>query len=119
MKIFCDKKYFFSVYENLIFKKLRINLIILQDVLVLLDLLGAANPNFYNFFDNTARWYSQLILAENRLHELSLLKNYDGHIPSRKYFQPQSVSSYIEDDHIPFLKKSEFYIKANLINYQL
>ncbi|XP_057332682.1 glutaminyl-peptide cyclotransferase-like [Microplitis mediator] len=77
-----------------------------MDVLVLLDLLGAPNPNFYNFFDNTARWYSQLILAENRLHELSLLKNYDGHIPSRKYFQPQSVSSYIEDDHIPFLKKN-------------
>ncbi|XP_044585910.1 glutaminyl-peptide cyclotransferase-like [Cotesia glomerata] len=77
-----------------------------MDVLVLLDLIGATNPNFYNFFDSTVRWYSQLILAEKSLADLSLLKNYFGHIPSRKYFQPQSVNSYIEDDHIPFLKKN-------------
>ncbi|KAG8041313.1 hypothetical protein G9C98_002301 [Cotesia typhae] len=76
------------------------------DVLVLLDLIGATNPNFYNFFDSTVHWYSQLILAEKSLADLSLLKNYFGHIPSRKYFQPQSVNSYIEDDHIPFLKKN-------------
>lgn len=35
----------------------------LQDLLVLLDLIGAPDPMFVNHFDNTARWFDRLIAA--------------------------------------------------------
>lgn len=28
------------------------------DIFVLLDLIGASNPHFYSFFDNTYKWYN-------------------------------------------------------------
>ena len=34
-----------------------------QDLFVLLDLLGAADPLIVNHFDNTARWFDRLIAA--------------------------------------------------------
>lgn len=34
-----------------------------QDLFVLLDLLGGADPIIVNHFDNTARWFDRLIAA--------------------------------------------------------
>jgi len=38
----------------------------LQDLFVLLDLLGGADPLIVNHFDNTARWFDRLIAAGKR-----------------------------------------------------
>lgn len=67
------------------------------DVLVLLDLIGAKNPKFYSFFENTRPWYNILSNAEKQLSSLGLLTGY-----SNRYFVDRSQYSFIEDDHIPF-----------------
>lgn len=38
----------------------------LQDLFVLLDLLGGPDPLIANHFDNTARWFDRLIAAGKR-----------------------------------------------------
>lgn len=79
-----------------------------MDVLVLLDLLGTPEPNFYSYFAETENWYVQLLSAEQRLNELGHLENYSTSSVSPKqrtiaYFKPHSFTANIEDDHIPFL----------------
>ncbi|CAD7005922.1 unnamed protein product [Ceratitis capitata] len=81
------------------------------DMLVLLDLIGAADPTFYNFFPNTEAWYSRLISLEERLSNADMLDHYISNGISRqypnRYFQPNTMrSSFVEDDHIPFLKRN-------------
>ncbi|KAH8300495.1 hypothetical protein KR018_009205, partial [Drosophila ironensis] len=81
------------------------------DMLVLLDLLGAPDPAFYSFFANTESWYMRLQSVETRLAGLQLLERYasSGVVPRDpgRYFQSQAMrSSYIEDDHIPFLQRN-------------
>ncbi|XP_053677508.1 glutaminyl-peptide cyclotransferase-like [Anopheles nili] len=81
-----------------------------MDMLVLLDLLGMPEPNFYSYFPETENWYLQLISAERRLDELGHLENYSTSSvsPAQKsiaYFKPHSYLSHIEDDHIPFLRR--------------
>ncbi|XP_068151107.1 glutaminyl-peptide cyclotransferase isoform X1 [Drosophila tropicalis] len=81
------------------------------DMLVLLDLLGAPDPAFYSFFANTESWYMRLLALESRLSSRGLLEQYtsSGVAPRdpTRYFQAQAMrSSYIEDDHIPFLKRN-------------
>ncbi|XP_040849025.1 glutaminyl-peptide cyclotransferase [Ochotona curzoniae] len=73
-----------------------------MDLLVLLDLIGAPNPTFPNFFPNTARWFSRLKAIEQELYELNLLKD---HSLERQYFQDFGYGGVIQDDHIPFLRK--------------
>jgi len=77
--------------------------------MVLLDLLGAPDPTFYNFFKNTEDWYVHLHNAEKRLADLGHMERYtSSSVVSRTanaYFQLRSTSSYIEDDHIPFLQR--------------
>lgn len=80
------------------------------DMLVLLDLLGAPDPNFYSYFKNTESWYAQLISAEERLERAGHLErySYSSVAPNQqtiRYFQPHSYYAYIEDDHIPFLQR--------------
>ncbi|XP_039485577.1 glutaminyl-peptide cyclotransferase isoform X2 [Drosophila santomea] len=81
------------------------------DMLVLLDLLGAPDPAFYSFFENTESWYMRLQSVETRLARFQLLERYASsgvaqRDPSR-YFQSQAMrSSFIEDDHIPFLRRN-------------
>lgn len=72
------------------------------DLLVLLDLLGAANPNFYSYFQKSEKFYRGMISAEKRLSSLSLM---DGYRSTQKYFQEMSTVAHIEDDHIPFLER--------------
>uniref|UniRef100_A0A2M4BT42 Glutaminyl-peptide cyclotransferase n=1 Tax=Anopheles marajoara TaxID=58244 RepID=A0A2M4BT42_9DIPT len=81
-----------------------------MDMLVLLDLLGTPEPNFYSYFGDTENWYVQLISAEKRLDEVGHLENYSTSSVSPKqqtisYFRPHSFSAGIEDDHIPFLRR--------------
>ncbi|XP_037382693.1 glutaminyl-peptide cyclotransferase [Talpa occidentalis] len=73
-----------------------------MDLLVLLDLIGASNPTFPNFFPNSARWFQRLQAIEYELHELGLLKN---HSWESQYFQNHGNGGVIQDDHIPFLRK--------------
>ncbi|TKC44683.1 hypothetical protein EI555_001809, partial [Monodon monoceros] len=73
-----------------------------RDLLILLDLIGAPNPTFPNFFPNTARWFHRLQAIEHELHELGLLKD---HSWERQYFQNYGYGGVIQDDHIPFLRK--------------
>jgi glutaminyl-peptide cyclotransferase len=74
------------------------------DVLVLLDLLGTSNPNFYSFFSNTNSLYARLLKIEHKLNELKAL---EPHPPEEatSYFINKQSFGYIEDDHIPFFKK--------------
>uniref|UniRef100_A0A182LYL7 Glutaminyl-peptide cyclotransferase n=1 Tax=Anopheles culicifacies TaxID=139723 RepID=A0A182LYL7_9DIPT len=81
-----------------------------MDMLMLLDLLGTPEPNFYSYFSETENWYVHLISVERRLDELGHLENYSTSSvsPAQKsiaYFKPHSSSAFIEDDHIPFLRR--------------
>ncbi|XP_052899392.1 glutaminyl-peptide cyclotransferase-like [Anopheles moucheti] len=81
-----------------------------MDMLVLLDLLGTPEPNFYSYFPETENWYVHLLHVERRLDELGHLENYSTSSVSTTqksiaYFKPHSISAQIEDDHIPFLRR--------------
>lgn len=80
------------------------------DLMVLLDLLGSPDPTFYSFFKETEKLYARLLITEERLDNASLLERYSyssaiNRNPSR-YFQANTLSAYIEDDHIPFLRRN-------------
>ncbi|XP_054584106.1 glutaminyl-peptide cyclotransferase isoform X2 [Eptesicus fuscus] len=77
-------------------------LLSLKDLLVLLDLIGAPNPTFPNFFPNSARWFDRLQAIEHELHALGLLK---AHSLERRYFQNHGFGGVIQDDHLPFLRR--------------
>lgn len=72
-----------------------------MDILVLLDLIGTKDSKFYSFFPETERWHKQLAQIEKKLKVASL-------IPSRQplHFLEKSTFGFIEDDHIPFLKRN-------------
>lgn len=71
-----------------------------MDLLVLLDLIGASNPVFPNYFPNTSRWFQRLQAIEQKLHSMNLLKN---HLDETQYFQNNVHRGLVEDDHVPFL----------------
>uniref|UniRef100_A0A8C8YML5 Glutaminyl-peptide cyclotransferase n=1 Tax=Prolemur simus TaxID=1328070 RepID=A0A8C8YML5_PROSS len=73
-----------------------------MDLLVLLDLIGAPNPTFPNFFPNSARWFHRLQAIEHELHELGVLKD---HSSERQYFRNYGLGGVIQDDHVPFLRR--------------
>uniref|UniRef100_A0A8D0MZQ0 Glutaminyl-peptide cyclotransferase n=1 Tax=Sus scrofa TaxID=9823 RepID=A0A8D0MZQ0_PIG len=73
-----------------------------MDLLILLDLIGAQNPTFPNFFPNSARWFDRLQAIEHELHVFGLLKD---HSWERRYFQNYGYGGVIQDDHVPFLRK--------------
>ncbi|XP_011262643.1 glutaminyl-peptide cyclotransferase isoform X2 [Camponotus floridanus] len=77
-----------------------------MDMLVLLDLLGAPDPTFYNYFENTEKWYSLLVNTEKKLANMRKFESYTYNKPKQSYFQPYSFQPHIEDDHIPFLRKN-------------
>ncbi|XP_064484929.1 glutaminyl-peptide cyclotransferase-like isoform X2 [Ornithodoros turicata] len=72
-----------------------------MEVMVLLDLIGTANPKFYSYFGDTQSLFSRLVQIEQRLND-------DGMMETRgrtRYFQDSSKFGFVEDDHIPFLKR--------------
>lgn len=75
------------------------------DMLVLLDLIGAADPTFYNYFTSTETWYYLLVSIENKLAASRKFLSYSYGQPAQSYFQPYSMEAFIEDDHIPFLQR--------------
>lgn len=75
-----------------------------MDVMVLLDLIGTANPKFYSYFPDTYGLYSNIVDIENRLNSLKLLETQP---PEGKtnYFDSRSTLAFVEDDHVPFMKR--------------
>ncbi|KAG9329238.1 hypothetical protein JZ751_006432, partial [Albula glossodonta] len=72
------------------------------DLFVLLDLIGAPDPQFVSHFDDTVRWFDRLISAERRLHNLGLLSS---HPEEQSYFRKDVYPGPVEDDHTPFLQR--------------
>lgn len=81
----------------------------LQDLFVLLDLLGLPDPTFYSFFGETEHWHSHMINVEQRIAQTGQMPNYENsgitNRIAKGYFQDQAIRSGIEDDHIPFLHR--------------
>lgn len=78
--------------------------------MVLLDLLGAPDPVFYSYFQSTEKWYVRLAVAEQRLAELDQFQAYSKGQAEQTYFRLRSSGAVIEDDHIPFMRKSKFFL---------
>ncbi|XP_012284369.1 glutaminyl-peptide cyclotransferase [Orussus abietinus] len=77
-----------------------------MDLLVLLDLIGAPDPTFYNYFEDSELWYTILYHTETALAAAREFAGYSYGKPEQRYFQPYSIPTYIEDDHIPFLHRN-------------
>ncbi|KAG9287016.1 hypothetical protein G9A89_022980 [Geosiphon pyriformis] len=79
------------------------------EVFVLLDLLGAKDPQIKNFFQTTSWLYKNLARIENRLWEQSLLRGDENDLEKELYFDPKMLYAFyqygVEDDHLPFLQK--------------
>uniref|UniRef100_T1IPR2 Glutaminyl-peptide cyclotransferase n=1 Tax=Strigamia maritima TaxID=126957 RepID=T1IPR2_STRMM len=80
----------------------KINQLKTIDAFILLDLIGAPNPNFYNYFEETAVLFNRLVTIEKKLHGMNQLVN---HRVPNQYFKPHFMRAGIEDDHTPFYKK--------------
>lgn len=81
------------------------------DFLMLLDLIGESQPRFHNFFASTSRHFERLMRIEKKMSKAGLLTDEWGQCTARngcnRYFQSATVvSSFIEDDHIPFLRRN-------------
>ncbi|XP_065061574.1 glutaminyl-peptide cyclotransferase-like [Rhopilema esculentum] len=73
------------------------------DVFVLLDLIGAPNPQFLDLFEDTSKWYRELQVIEQKLASTNQLEKY---LYQNPYFPGKPrMPLYIEDDHLPFLRK--------------
>ncbi|KAK3718780.1 hypothetical protein QZH41_014028 [Actinostola sp. cb2023] len=71
--------------------------------LILLDLLGAPKPKFYDMHQPTTVLFQELRKAEDIINGAGQLQEYSR---NERYFQyGENVQIYIEDDHIPFLQK--------------
>jgi glutaminyl-peptide cyclotransferase len=80
------------------------------DMLMLLDLLGAPDPQFYALQPETLSWYLRLSETEDVLSSSGLLDRYttSGVVTKspNKYFNQYSIHAGIEDDHIPFMRRN-------------
>lgn len=68
------------------------------------------DPQFYSFFRNTDAWHMQLYDIEQRLNALEMIERdaHSGMVPrpqSNAYFQQRSINSFIDDDHVPFMRR--------------
>lgn len=72
---------------------------------VLLDLLGAAEPNVPSFFQTTHWAYRDLADIEERMRNLGLLESKS----TKKFFPDKEKTKftrgYVQDDHIPFMAR--------------
>ncbi|XP_075534227.1 glutaminyl-peptide cyclotransferase-like isoform X2 [Dermacentor variabilis] len=75
-----------------------------QEVMVLLDLLGAPEPRFYSYFLDTRPVYDRLVDIESRLNDMDAMETRCSRCRTN-YFINSSQLALIEDDHIPFLRK--------------
>jgi glutaminyl-peptide cyclotransferase len=73
-----------------------------MEVMVLLDLLGAMNPNFYSHFSNTHSLYSRFVKIEQKLNDLNRMEAHPPHLTTNYFKTTQSWYGGIDDDHKPF-----------------
>ncbi|CAG2123157.1 unnamed protein product, partial [Medioppia subpectinata] len=71
-----------------------------MEAMILLDLLGTKNPNFYSHFSDTHSLYSRIVRIEQKLNKLNLMES-----KTQYFHNTKSWFGGIEDDHIPFLNK--------------
>ena len=74
---------------------------------VLLDLLGATNPNVPSYFQSTHWAYQNIAKLEERMRSLHLLDTKPSHpfLPDANKQASQFTRGYIEDDHVPFMAR--------------
>ena len=74
--------------------------------LILLDLLGAADPRVRSYFPDTAWLFDALVDAETRLRASGIL---DATVLGGSFFRQRSATDhslgYMGDDHVPFLHR--------------
>ncbi|XP_062129358.1 glutaminyl-peptide cyclotransferase-like [Drosophila sulfurigaster albostrigata] len=70
------------------------------EVLVLLDLIGARNPKFSSFYENTHGLHSSLVQIEQSLRSAGHLKG------NNRMFLNRPAGSLVDDDHRPFLEEN-------------
>ncbi|XP_065360814.1 glutaminyl-peptide cyclotransferase [Calliphora vicina] len=70
------------------------------EVLVLLDLIGSANPKFSSFYTNTQGLHSSLCDIERDFMKQKLL---EGH---NLMFLNRQAQGFVDDDHRPFLQEN-------------
>ncbi|XP_013112270.1 glutaminyl-peptide cyclotransferase [Stomoxys calcitrans] len=70
------------------------------EVLVLLDLLGSANPKFYSFYANTDGLHKSMYDIERDLAKKRLLEG------SNLMFINRPAQGFVDDDHRPFLQEN-------------
>lgn len=91
----------------------------MQDLLVLLDLLGGTSPKFYSYFRDSHEWYKLLVSIEENLSSSNYLQSDTYQEKYKSYFNPQIVFGYnIDDDHKPFLERGSYYL-FNYVNFFL
>jgi len=92
-------------HHNRILAEHRLSQLDAMDAFVLLDLLGAKSPNIPNFFGSTATLYNGMRSIEDQLRKADELGGCEEN--NCRYFTGQQAqNAYIEDDHIPFLRKN-------------
>lgn len=72
-----------------------------MDLLVLLDLLGSADPKVFSYFPNTADLHSSLSKIDKSILKAGLAKR----SPASRIFSNRKFSGFIMDDHVPFMVK--------------
>ncbi|XP_030241617.1 glutaminyl-peptide cyclotransferase [Drosophila navojoa] len=70
------------------------------EVLVLLDLIGARNPKFASFFENTSGLHTSLVQIEQTLRASGQLEG------NNKMFLNRPAGGFTDDDHRPFLEEN-------------
>ncbi|EDW69538.1 glutaminyl-peptide cyclotransferase isoform X2 [Drosophila virilis] len=70
------------------------------EVLVLLDLIGARNPKFSSFYENTHGLHSSLVEIEQTLRTAGRLEG------NNKMFLNRPAGGLVDDDHRPFLEEN-------------
>lgn len=72
------------------------------NALVLLDLIGAKGPSFYSGFPQTRDLFERMQLIERRLTSIKQI----GEKKSPYFVGSVNQPLYIEDDHVPFLRRN-------------
>lgn len=72
-----------------------------MDMFILLDLLGARNPSFYDFFQSTSKWYDRMTTIEQRLKVAGLTAQHRNYFANGREWYDAGM----QDDHIPFLRE--------------
>lgn len=93
--------------SNFAYNRIQGNQLDRMDIFVLLDLLGAKNPNIISSQTSTDPWFRKLVEIESGLNEI-------GAISGPRIFSTMSARNLgIEDDHIPFQQRGIFEMILN------